>query len=467
MIIKALSRLLMVGTMMGLMTASASAMTLSLNESITRALECDERIAAAESDTETARWNLSATRRQKGPRLVWESGAYKIGGEYYHERNRQHEEYGNEASPAYHNTFSNSVGISVPLYTGGELEGNIDSRKHLLHAANLTLEDTRREVRYSVVEAYYNVLQNRNVVEVNASAVDMVAKQLDLLQVQYEEGATAYSEVLQMQVQLANYMQNLTLAKSELKVAEDTLLSMIELPNAGELELSDPFFYEPFKATLNECVMYALDNRADLAAAEYNVNQAESSADATKAGYRPTVSGQVSKSIEGNGGFQQERSETWQAGVALSWSIFDNKVTSAQVHAAKSEVEKLKSSVDALAKSVELQVRSSYTQMKAAEANVKLMFKAVEQAQESYDIAVVRHSEGVDILLSVTDAQEKLTQAWTNYYTALYQYNLYRAQLDRAMGVPVEINVPVYVEAQREGKSAREALEMSLLTERG
>ena len=131
------------------------------------------------------------------------------------------------------------------------------------------------------------------------------------------------------------------------------------------------------------------------------------------------------------------------------------------------ELEKLKSSVDALAKSVELQVRSSYTQMKAAEANVKLMFKAVEQAQESYDIAVVRHSEGVDILLSVTDAQEKLTQAWTNYYTALYQYNLYRAQLDRAMGVPVEINVPVYVEAQREGKSAREALEMSLLTERG
>ena len=427
----------------------------------------DESIAAAESETETAKWNLSATRRQKGPRLSWESGAYKIGGEYYHERNRQHEMYGNEASPAYHNTFSNSVGVSIPLYTGGELEGSIDGRKYLLNAADLSLEDTRRMVRYNVVEAYYNVLQSRNVVEVNESAVSMASEQLDVLRVQYEEGSTAYSEVLQMEVQLSNYLQNLTSAKGDLKVAESTLLSMIELPETTELELTDSFFYEPFKATLDECVLYAFDNRADLAAAEYNVNQAEAAADAAKSGYRPSVTGQLSTSIEGNGGFQRDHSETWQAGVAVSWNIFDNKVTSAQVHAAQSEVERLRSTVEALEKSVELQVRSAYTQMRFSEANVKLMYNAVKQAQESYDIAVVRHSEGVDILLSVTDAQEKLTQAWTNYYTALYQYNLYRAQLDRAMGVPVGINVPVYVEAQRDGKSSRQALEMALLTEPG
>ena len=42
------------------------------------------------------------------------------------------------------------------------------------------------------------------------------------------------------------------------------------------------------------------------------------------------------------------------------------------------------------------------------------------QAEESYKIAQVRYEESVDILLSVTDAQEKLTQARTNYYTALY-----------------------------------------------
>ena len=101
--------------------------------------------------------------------------------------------------------------------------------------------------------------------------------------------------------------------------------------------------------------------------------------------------------------------------------------------------------------------------MKAAEENVKATKIAVAQAEESYEIAVVRHIEGVDILLSVTDAQEKLTQAKTNYYTALYQYNLYKAQLEKAMGIPVGFNVPIYIEAEQEGKSSDKALEISSL----
>ena len=75
--------------------------------------------------------------------------------------------------------------------------------------------------------------------------------------------------------------------------------------------------------------------------------------------------------------------------------------------------------------------------MKTAEDNIKAAAAAVKQAEESYTIAQVRYEEGVDILLSVADAQEKLTQARSNYSTALYQYNLYRATLEKAMGIPV------------------------------
>ena len=71
----------------------------------------------------------------------------------------------------------------------------------------------------------------------------------------------------------------------------------------------------------------------------------------------------------------------------------------------------------------------------------------------------MRHVEGVDILLNVTNAQDKLAQTQTNYFTALYQYNLYRAQLEKTMGIPVGFNVPLYFEVAQEGKSATKALE--------
>ena len=306
-------------------------------------------------------------------------------------------------------------------------------------------------------------MQEQNIVEVNESAVKMAAEQVNLLQIQYEEGAVAYSDVLQMQVQMANFNQSLTTARSGLSVAKATLLSLIELPEDTEIELTDEFLYKPYEFSIEECQKYALENRPDLASAMYNVNQAKSAVSAAKSGNRPTVTGSASKSISANGAFQSERSEQWQAGIVLSWNVFDNQVTNASVKAAKSEVERLKANVDAINKSVSLQVRSAYTQMKAAEENVKATKIAVAQAQESYEIAVVRHVEGVDILLNVTNAQEKLTQAKTNYYTALYQYNLYKAQLEKAMGIPVGFNVPLYIEAEQEGKSSDKALEFSSL----
>ena len=439
---------------------SVRAMPLSLSECIELALENDESIVSAEYNRESAKWNLSTIRRQGGPTLGWNSSAYRIGGRDYDNYNERHKYYG---TGAYNNTFANSLNVSMPFYTGGQLEGNIRNRRYGLNAADLTLENTRQTVKYQVIEAYYNVLQQQNIVEVNESAVQMASEQLNLLQTQYEEGAVAYSDVLQMQVQMANYSQNLTSARSGLSVAKSTLLSIIELPEEIEIDLTDQFLYKPYEFTLEECKKYALENRPDLAATIYNVNQAEASVSAAKSGHRPTVTGSASKSISANGAFQTERSEQWQAGVVLNWSIFDNQVTSANVKAAKSEVERLKANVDAVNKSVTLQVKSAYTHMKAAEENVKATKIAVAQAEESYKIAVVRHVEGVDILLNVTDAQEKLTQAKTNYYTALYQYNLYKAQLEKAMGIPVGFNVPIYVEAEQEGKSSEKALEISSL----
>ena len=61
------------------------------------------------------------------------------------------------------------------------------------------------------------------------------------------------------------------------------------------------------------------------------------------------------------------------------------------------------------------------------------------------------------------DAQEKLTESQTNYFSTLYNYNVSKAQLDKAMGVPIYINVVLYDESVQNGKSADLALRNSIL----
>ena len=79
------------------------------------------------------------------------------------------------------------------------------------------------------------------------------------------------------------------------------------------------------------------------------------------------------------------------------------------------------------------------------------METAVKQAEEDLKIANVRYSAGVGTNLDVMDATEKMTAARTNYNTALYNYNVNKAALDKAMGIPVDIDVAKYKASQMEG----------------
>ena len=93
-----------------------------------------------------------------------------------------------------------------------------------------------------------------------------------------------------------------------------------------------------------------------------------------------------------------------------------------------------------------------------AEKNIEVTASAVAKAEEEFDIAQVRYVEGVDTNLNVMNAQEKVVETRNNYYAALYSYNTSRAQLEKAMGVPVTIDALLYAEAEQTGKSSEKSL---------
>ena len=108
-----------------------------------------------------------------------------------------------------------------------------------------------------------------------------------------------------------------------------------------------------------------------------------------------------------------------------------------------------------------MEVSKAYNDLVAAEKNITITSEAIKMAEEDYSIAQLRYLEGIDTNLSVMDAQEKLTEAQTNYYNALYSYNIAAAALDKARGIPVNINVPLYVSAEKMTKSPDKALKKS------
>lgn len=425
----------------GLMTttmasaAMAESVDMTLEESVRTALDNNYNIKQQEAEYDSAVWARHQARRSFGPTVNWQSTATKMGGKYYDSANLSR-------------SFGNGLTLTMPIYTGGQLEGAIKAADLAMNANELGLELCKQQVKAATMSAYYQALQAKNQIKVAQDSVNTLTEHLKNVNAQYTVGTVAKSDVLGTQVQMANAEQNLINANNSYDVAIASLNNVMGLPTDTELNLTDSLDYNVYEIPLEECTAYARSNRPDVLMADYQVAIAEAGVQQAKAGYMPKVSAQASKSWAGEDPFGSEESDkryaqnnNWTAGVVVSWDIWDNNVTQSKVNQSKAAVAKAEAAAENTRQSGDLEVRTAYLNLKAAEKSINTTQVAVDKAQEDYKIAQVRYAAGVGTNLDVMDAEEKLAQAQTNYYTALYNYNSSKAALDKAMGIMVDLDV--------------------------
>lgn len=458
-------------------TLAADGLSLTLDDAIELALKNNRLIEQSTEDREAAKWQLSAVRRSSGPTLSWASSLYHIGGRFYRRNYRtpkdsakfqnalhyagyDYSRVNMNLYPNYNYEATHSLTLRMPVYTGGRLENQREAARYSLNAADLVLENSRQQVKYQAASAYYQVLQQRSLVGVQEQAVQLLQEHLRMVSVQYEVGTVAKSDVLATNVQLANSQQSLNTAQGNYQTAVAQLNNVLGLPVDTEIAASDKINFVHYNLSESDCLDYALSHRPDGIAAVYAVKRAGADVSTAKAGYRPNISAIVQGNTSGESYFTADhRSERWSVGLEMSWNIFDNGVTSAQVQQYKAAERKAESVARQQIETIQLEVHRAYIALKTAEKNIATTAAAVDKAEEEFAIAKVRYIEGVDTNLNVMNAQEKVVETRNNYYTALYNYNTSRAQLEKAMGVPVVIDALLYAEAEQSGKSSPKSLD--------
>ncbi|MCR5757086.1 MAG: TolC family protein [Selenomonas sp.] len=446
---------LVLGGLLTISTGSVSAantVQLNLNDAVQMALENNRTIKGALADVDVAKWNLSNYRRQTGVTLSVSSAV----------------NHANDTLAISHggdNTYyTNGATASIPLYNFS-LRSGIEAAGYALNSADVTLENTKQAIRYQATADYYNILNYKNQIKVQEDTVRAYQEHLDNVNAQYRVGTVAKSDVLSSQVNLANAQQALTNAQNNYDIAVATLNNVIGLPTDTVLEIDDELKHPSYNLNLEDCTNYALNNRADGAAAYYAVKQAEAGINKAKSGWYPTVTASATKSIEGGNEFGTDHSNVWYFGATANWNVFDNGATSASVNSAEATLAKAQETLHAQDETIQLDVRTALLNLQAAEKNIATTETAVAQAEEDLKIAHVRYSAGVGTNLDVMDATEKMTTARTNYNAALYSYNVNKAALDKAMGIPVDIDVAKYKASQMEGNRLKKVREDAKVTE--
>jgi TolC family type I secretion outer membrane protein len=406
----------------------AAPVELSLDDSVTMALKNNPSLKIALDNREKAAWAIRQYQAGAGPAVTYS---------HNEERTKTTETAYKPPIGVYGDTFANTVGLSLPLYTGGKVEGEVDQAKYNYKIADLAVNQSKAQLRQSATNSFYSALQASNAVKVDQENVDDLTAHFQTVKAQYEIGTVAKTDYLSADVALANAKQTLIQDQNAYAVAISSLDSVIGIPLNSQVSLKGEFKYDPYQMSLDQCIDYALKHSPTYLTSQVDVDVAKSGVKVANSSNLPTLT------LSGNEGWQDlnfpgTKYNNWSAMLTLSFNVFDSGLTKANVKQAQYSVDSATQGVQQSHDSVVLAVQQAYESMKNAEKQITTSGVTVNEAKENFHINEVRYSSGVGTNLDVLDAQLSLTNAENNYNQALYNYNNAIANLEAAMGIEVK-----------------------------
>ena len=333
-------------------------------------------------------------------------------------------------------TFSNSVTASWTLWAGNRIESQVSQAKLSLDVSQWGIAAARQQLKYSATDAYFKFMAARDAVKLATESVERLERYLQDVKLQFEVGVVAKVDVLRSEVELAKAKQTLIEAQNAYNVTMANLNTIIGLPLTTELKVAGDLSYEKYDQTLAACIDAALRQRPEIFQVTDAAKIAQEAVTIARSGYLPTVSA-VYQAGWNDSKFAGTNNYNWTIYLTTNWTFMDSGLTAGKVKQAVEGFNKAKEELKQTVDSVRLDVQSTYLTLKSAEQSIATSSAAVGLAEEDYKIKVIRYQAGVGTNLDVLDAQVALTTAKNNNLKAMYEYNNYRAKLDKAMGVPV------------------------------
>lgn len=417
-------------------TALAASNGLTLNDCISLALKNNQVVKIATFDRQASVAALKQQQAGKGATITFTHNDKR------YDTYNLHQLYVNGIKEyEWDNKDDNLLTFSFPIYTGNKLENQIDEAKLNLKISDLNFELVRQQLKQNVVAGYFNVLQCRNTLAINQLSVDNYAKHLQEVQLRFEQGTVAKYDVLASQVSLANAQNNLSKAQNSYEFAVAALNNMIGLPLDNAMILKDNFEYDAYVQTLEECKQYAMNHRPEIIQHDTKIAMAHDDLDLAKSGYRPTVNFLATQNWYYSSALPGSDNSNWSVGLTASFNVFDSGMTKAKVDQAEYAIRAAEEQYSEERDAVLLEVQQYYLNLREAETRIETSKVTTEQAEESLRVANTRYEAGIGTNLDVLDAVLACTTAKTNNIQALYDYNINKSQLERAMGVTVKDNM--------------------------
>lgn len=348
------------------------------------------------------------------------------------------------------NGGSSAVTVSQTIFDSGAREvANAQARRGI-EIADYGLADTRQQIILSITTSYYNLLRQIDQVKVAQADVERYQQTVALTRAQASTGTAAQKDVLQAEASLASAQITLIQVQNAVRTASATLKNAMgivvgdivqpaPLPTSGETTVANSLSLPALPATadtsqpLEVYLQEAYAKRPDLKGQQATLSSQELSVRSAKITAGLQVSGTYNYTYTPTNDLGSRGTGSTLLGT-VSYPLFDGSSRRAAVRVAEAQRDAAKDQLEQDRQNVRLNVETYFVQRSEALQRTRLAQVAIRAAQTNYEAAVASRRAGVATILDVTTAQATLTTTLNQYVSAVYDYYIAEANLNRATG---------------------------------
>jgi outer membrane protein len=325
------------------------------------------------------------------------------------------------------------VKLKQLLYDGGKTGYSGRAAAKAADAQRDSAEATRLDTVYAVSQAYYRVLEARELLRVGENSLSQRETFFKLTDSYQKAGKATRIESLKAEAQLLDAERSLVQAHEALRISELILKKTIGVGVEAQINIADGLpdaFAEP--GNEESLLAQVYENNPDLKKSAQFKEQARLSIDSASGAYMPEIS------FQGSYGYRDRdvggAGDEWLAGVFLEWPLFEGGITRAQVGKARARYREIEWSDRAVHDQVQVDLSQAVGDIRTALASIRSSKRLVEAQDEAYKAVVEFYKRGKATYLEVLTAETDLTQAKAAYVRAVGDYQSASARLDRVTG---------------------------------
>ena len=444
---------------------------LNIKDCITIALQNSPKIKKARYNYGIAKGNLGIAKSEYFPTLGIGTG-YNI------------TDNNNNRRSTNTNIYSAEANINQLIWNFGKTNANIRMYNFDRVAALYEFEDMVLETIFGVKTNYYGVLAAKATLDVNRANVQINERNYQRTKAYFEEGIKSKIDLVNAEVYLSDSKVTLVESEKAYKNALVQLNNSMYIAFAPEYEIEntetfnfqnnyapvnlekidekkdlskppkdvnnafltsqvekinvlDNYKFKPFPYTFEESVNLAYKNRPDLKAYDATLKAMQESLKYTKREYLPEIS-----ATAGYGYRDQYNTNSFNVGINLSSNV-NIKGQKHKIDNAKIQVQLAENEIDQAKQDIYFEVQNLYINMMQLEKQIPLLAVKVKQTLENFELSDGRYAVGLGDYIELQDAKVNYNNAQVSYVQTVYNYNVARANLERAIALPQEVTTSI------------------------